>query len=151
MRGYLTPEAPPLDWVTSVRSVVLRDGLVLLAHNLDGYHVLPGGRREAGESLEDTLRREVLEETGWSVRVGRRLGFIVLHHLAPRRPEYLWPYPDFVQVVYRSEAVEHRPGATDPDGYELGAELVAPERALSRGFSDLSDVNRLFLEAALTV
>ncbi len=37
---------------------------------------LPGGGHERGESLETTVRREVGEETGLDVRVGRHMGVI---------------------------------------------------------------------------
>ena len=57
---YLCGELPPLEYVTSVRGIVLRDTEVMVMTNPDETHIFPGGRRELGESLEETLRREVL-------------------------------------------------------------------------------------------
>lgn len=37
---------------------------ILLQHRMSGRWGLPGGLMELGESLMDTARREVLEETG---------------------------------------------------------------------------------------
>ena len=60
-----------------VGAVVIENGKVLLARRgqppLQGRWTLPGGMVELGEALEDALRREVLEETGWTVRVGQQL------------------------------------------------------------------------------
>src|SRR5215204_4568650 len=68
--GYLSEELPPLEYVTSVRGVVFRGNRVLVMRNRDEVHVLPGGQREGGETLVETLQREVLEEAGWTVEVG---------------------------------------------------------------------------------
>src|SRR5689334_7348275 len=65
--GYLTADMPPLEYVTSVRAIVTQGAHALVITSPDREHILPGGRREAGESLTGTLRREALEETGWSL------------------------------------------------------------------------------------
>ncbi len=55
--------------------VVERDGQILIAQRRPGDHLglyweFPGGKREAAESWEDCLRRELLEELGVEVIVG---------------------------------------------------------------------------------
>lgn len=39
-------------------------------------YIFPGGGVEDGESLEEALRREILEETGCSCRIIKELGYI---------------------------------------------------------------------------
>ncbi len=53
---------------TAVRGVIQKDGSYLLIHSKYGDHKFPGGGMEKGESLEQTLLREVQEETGYSVK-----------------------------------------------------------------------------------
>jgi len=45
------------------------------------YWVPPGGHRETGECLEDTLRRELREEASADVRASQLLGFQRCRHL----------------------------------------------------------------------
>jgi 8-oxo-dGTP diphosphatase len=51
------------------------DSLLLIRRVKDGreYHVIPGGGVEAGESIAEAARREVLEELGLSITVGPTL------------------------------------------------------------------------------
>ena len=52
---------------TAVRGIVDRDGRFLVIYSKYGDYKFPGGGREVGETLEETLIREVQEETGYLV------------------------------------------------------------------------------------
>ena len=54
--GYLCSEPPPADLVSSVRAIVFKEGRVVAMRNLDGTHIVPGGRVEEDETFEETLR-----------------------------------------------------------------------------------------------
>jgi A/G-specific adenine glycosylase len=56
--------------------IVWKEGKILIAQRkpdglLGGLWEFPGGKRKSRESLRETCRREILEETGVAVRVGR--------------------------------------------------------------------------------
>ncbi|MCB0076363.1 MAG: NUDIX hydrolase [Anaerolineales bacterium] len=48
-----------------------QDRVVLVTNRTTGRYYLPGGGVEQGESLEEALQREVREETGLSIKMGR--------------------------------------------------------------------------------
>jgi 8-oxo-dGTP diphosphatase len=57
----------------SVKAIIVREGrlLVLKCQDQEGHwYILPGGGQEAGETLDQALRRECLEELGCEVRMG---------------------------------------------------------------------------------
>lgn len=146
--AYLTPDPPPLALVVSARAILLRDGLVLAFESGTGTtHVIPGGRRERGESLEDTLTREIREEVGCEIAPGPRpLGLIQLHSRLPRRDGSPYPYPDSLWVVYAATAL---PGG-EPSGED---EWVRDPRFVERSSLvglKVSPVELAFVEAALS-
>ena len=117
-------DSPPSGLVTSVRALLTRGSQILVVRDPEGEHILPGGRVDEGEGLLEALERELLEETGWSVRgVPVLIGLFHFHIHSPRPADYGYPYPDFLQLVYRAEAGRHIPEAMEDDGYELGAEF----------------------------
>jgi 8-oxo-dGTP diphosphatase len=72
----MTHECPARP-VLGAAAVVIHDGRVLLIRRGKapdaGEWSIPGGAVELGESVEDALRREIREETGLEIAVGRLL------------------------------------------------------------------------------
>jgi len=144
--SYLSDALPPLHLITSANALVLHGDAVLVSRNRDDTHIWPGGRREAGETLLQTLSREVFEETGWTIRDVTLLGFVHCHHETPKPIEYPYPYPDFIRVIYAAEADQFTAGTADPDGYEQesGFRPVDDVRAMA-----LRNGQHVYLEQAL--
>ncbi|MEA2460671.1 MAG: 8-oxo-dGTP diphosphatase [Actinomycetota bacterium] len=72
----------------AVGAIVVVEGRLLMVRRghepNKGLWTVPGGRVERGESLEDAVKREIREETGLAVEVGRLAGhleYIGEHHL----------------------------------------------------------------------
>lgn len=53
---------------TAVRGIIQKDKKYLLIYSKYGDHKFPGGGLKQGESFEETLLREVQEETGYMVK-----------------------------------------------------------------------------------
>ena len=143
---YLTDEEPPRKYVSSARVVVTSGNSVLVVRDQNGQHILPGGRLESKETPVDALRREALEETGWSVDCIRLVGIMHYTHTDPVQEGLSYSYPDFLQIVYAGIALEYRPELKEIGGYELGSEFVP--------FSDVRSLplnlgQQVFLDAAL--
>jgi len=85
----------------TVSAVVENDGLYLLVEEYSMGEVVlnqPGGHIEAGESPEDAVVREVLEETGCDVACGELIGV------------YLWIHPQtrqqFLRIVFVAQYLD---------------------------------------------
>jgi ADP-ribose pyrophosphatase YjhB (NUDIX family) len=121
VRTYLTTTLPPLNLVSSVRALVWHGDQMLVVRDPVSVHILPGGRREPGETLKQTLHREVLEETGWAIRDARLIGLAHFQHLTPKPADYRYPFPDFLHLVYTASADRYNPDGREVGGYELEA------------------------------
>ena len=76
------------DDITVTAAVIASDGLLLLTRRLEGTHLagtweFPGGKCEPGETLHESLRRELLEELGVNAEIGDEV-FTVTHSYPAR-------------------------------------------------------------------
>ena len=142
---YLTDKTPPGRYVSSARAVVIDRDKVLLVRDPKERHIIPGGRLEPDETAEDAMRREVIEETGWSLAFCKPIGILHFTHICPMS-EGERTLSDFLQVVYVGIPGKYYPELKEADGYELGAEFVSIDqvRQMPLGTGQLT-----FLETAV--
>lgn len=120
---------------------MVRDREVLLARisgsgfGTAGTWTLPGGGVDHGEHPEDSLRREVREETGLEVVVGAILG-VFSRHFTGLSP--IGVLEDFhgVHLIYHAvvASVPDEPRVVELDGTTDAVAWVSVERALAPTF-----------------
>ena len=146
LTGYVTTESPPDELILAGRAVVLRGSEVLVILSPSGEEVLPGGRREEGESPKDAARREVIEETGWTLDTLEPLAALHFHYVTPR-PEGVGRviYPDFLWQVFVGSPRDHVPEQLQRGDWEMDAYF----RPVSDMLEVLVPYQRVLLEAAV--
>ncbi|HSE43383.1 MAG TPA: NUDIX hydrolase [Acidobacteriota bacterium] len=146
VRGFLCCSKPPVQYVTSAKGIVMKQGLILVLRDPESTHILPGGRCEPNETWEETFRREIAEETGWRLRDVALLGVRYFHHLTAKPDNYKYPYPDFCQVIFKTEANEYDSSLLDPSRYELECFFRTPTEVQNLA---LTQCEKHFLNAVL--
>jgi 8-oxo-dGTP diphosphatase len=114
----------------AVDAVIEQAGRLLLIEYDDrqlGHHWgLPGGGVEPGESIHDALRREVLEETGAYVVVGRLL---LVNEVDPKHYGTLYSDSHELRLVFHCTLVDDRdliePSIPDPEQIGVGWVAIA--------------------------
>jgi 8-oxo-dGTP diphosphatase len=101
---------PPSDEeVTRLHLVALdHDGLVVVCRTVEEWRFLPGGRREEGETLTETARRELREEAGAEL-LGETGPIFAYQHVTsynrrPHHPHFPHPVSAWAYAVARVEA-----------------------------------------------
>jgi glycerol 3-phosphatase-2 len=129
----------PTELGLSVSAMVWReDELLLMRRSDNGYWGLPGGFVELGESVADAARREVAEETGWSVELGRLIG--VYSDPETQVVQYDRADRGCVQIVnlcFHARAVEQGEATTPEETLEMG---FFPGNALPEPFVPIHTV-----------
>jgi 8-oxo-dGTP diphosphatase len=114
----------------SAKAIIIREGrlLVLKCRDEGGvWYLLPGGGQLKGETLDEALRRECLEELGCSVRMGE-LRFV--RDYIAKNHEFAATDPDTHQVELMFECdLESEPSsASVPDPNQIGFEWLEVEK-----------------------
>lgn len=122
---------------SACKAIVFHNGKVLLnAHRLpDGSIVydFPGGGQHPYESLEEGVKREVREETGYEVRIERFCGLTEEIHMDEEARKRMPDYTHRVLHIFLVTPVSDTPSEiTELDQNQTGSEWV-----------DLDDVEKL--------
>ncbi|MDR9449735.1 MAG: NUDIX domain-containing protein [Acidimicrobiia bacterium] len=125
----------------AAKAVIISDGKILLTRNLHPddpggeFFLLPGGGQNHGEPLDDCLRREVCEETGYPILVGDLLwvrDYIgASHEFAAHEPDVHQIEIMFSCSIDRSVAPSH---AVEKDAWQLSVDWVPVEDLPNRRF-----------------
>ncbi|NMH99931.1 NUDIX domain-containing protein [Pseudonocardia acidicola] len=111
---YQDPDAPkPNSIVIAVSAFVLDDAgrLLMIRRTDNNRHALPGGRHELGETMTQTVVREVIEETGITVEVTGLIGIY-------SNPAHVMAYDDGevrqeFSICFRARPVSGEPRTSD--------------------------------------
>jgi hypothetical protein len=137
----------PTELLSSARAVVFKGSRVVVVSEIHGEnHIEPGGGIEAGETVEQAVRREIAEECGWTVGFLKPLGFHYLEPLtsAPPLPNRRWG--PMVHSLFVTEGVRYGRSARDMTQTETGSRLTSFRRALSLLRDDHAGLLRAAIE-----
>ena len=120
-------EQPPDELIGNAHIVGRTDGGIVVCQNDLGWRFLPGGTREPGETIEQLVEREVLEEAG--ARITGPLTWLGAHRgdhrrPAPYRPHLPHPLSYWANMV--ADVVIDQPPTNPDDGEQVTQVLVLP-------------------------
>jgi 8-oxo-dGTP diphosphatase len=101
----LSSHLPSQELVTTALVVAFAGDHLLMTNLRSRGWDIPGGHVEAGEHPEETVRREVYEETGATLGPLHLLGYQRLRLLGPPPIAYGYPYPDCYQAFYWAQVI----------------------------------------------
>lgn len=145
---YLCPTLPPDELISSARAILFHgDDVMVIRDPQNEPYIIPGGRREPGEAVLETLQREIREETGWSLRDTAVIGCVHFQHLGPKPAGYPYPYPHFFWAIFAAQAGNLDSTGIEDDFYVTSTNFE-PIRKVAAW--SLSDGQNNLLQAALT-
>lgn len=111
----------PLEKCTQAYGICYYRETIVLCKNVRGHFILPGGTVEQGEALEETLIREVKEESNMRVLSSMPIGY-----------QKVWneTTDSFFQVRYYARVEPYGPFVSDPAGHIEGIVLVSEKEAV---------------------
>ncbi len=139
--GDYDPKGPAIRR-DSARGIILRDGKLAMVHSGKyGYCKFPGGGIEAGETNEEAMRREVLEETGLTVLPETVREYGVVHRISSSREGGIFLQGNAYYLCEAADGVSSQQldGYEDDESFTLcfvtAAEAICMNReTIRRGF-----------------
>ncbi len=116
----------------SVRGIIIRDGRIAMMHSCRyDYYKLPGGGIEPGESLEETLVREVQEESGLVVKKDTIQEFGYVKRIEKGKIDPIFLQENFY-FLCEAEDEQGQRNLDDYEAYEeFTLEFVMPAQAIT--------------------
>ena len=123
----LNSEPPPLDLTTSASVYAFHEDQILLVNLADRGWDIPGGHLEQGESPEQAVRRETVEESGAELDEVRLMGHTHVYLSGSSPSDYRYPHPDAYLTLYRARIAAFGQFAGNVES--LDARLFSPSEA----------------------
>lgn len=135
---------PTRELVTTALVLAFAGDHLLMTHLMSRGWDIPGGHVESGEHPDETVLREVYEETGATLEALHLLGYQRLRLLGPKPVSYRYPYPESYQAFYWARVASL--GDFVPTEEARGRALFSPSEAQTLSWVQL---NSDLYEAAL--
>ena len=118
---------PPIELITSVVTLCFSGSkLLMIKHDERGWDI-PGGHIEHVETLEEALRREVLEEAGATLSECKCFAHFKTQLNGPKPSNFKYPYPTSYIICYLSSLASLNEFTGEFE--TSGRALMLPEKA----------------------
>ena len=147
---YLVDALPNAENCPSAYALVFKDDALLLTDLREGErptggYDIPGGHVDTGEKPEESVVREVFEETGVRVKVIKLVAYKRITILSPKPENYMYSYPTSYMAFYLCEVLEETPFDGNEDTH--GRVWLKKEDFEK---SDWCVRNKIFLDAVIS-
>lgn len=128
----LADEMPPVALITSVVGLIFDGDRFLMTKLVARGWDVPGGHVEVGETPEETVRRELMEETAVIPQSLTLFAHAKITIHAPKPDNYKYPYPVSYMLFYVGGVGEIRPFL--PTAEAEDRQFFAPAEARQKGW-----------------